>query len=70
MSPTSNRQLDVYAQALLATGMEEREVARAVFYVEHYGFEAMKNDDCVTFDEPSCGDWDCVRPDHQVLVKH
>lgn len=72
-TPASNRRaLESYAAALSATGMEDREVARAYFYAERYGLDSMggEGDGCVTFDEPNCGDWNCVQPGHQVLVKH
>jgi hypothetical protein len=52
---------------LAATGMPEQEVARAYFYAERYGLTALEGEGCVTFGEPSCGDWNCVNPEHQVL---
>lgn len=66
------RRLARYGEALLAKGMEDREVARAVYYVARYGFEALDvasggGRGCVEFDEPNCGDWDCVNPEHQRL---
>lgn len=74
VTPRSTRKaLQRYASTLAATGMDEREVARAYFYAEEYGLNTLTNDNggCMTFDEPNCdGSWDCLRPDHQVLVKH
>jgi len=59
-----------YAEMLAATGMEEREVARAYIYAKRYGLEALDGPGCVTFDEPMCETgWDCLRPDHQRLSK-
>jgi hypothetical protein len=62
-------EVESYAQMLAATGMEEREVARAVFFAQEYGLKALSGPGCVTFDEPSCGSWGCVRPDHQRVSK-
>ena len=58
-----------YAEKLLAAGLPEREAARAYFYVVEYGMEALSTKDnrCVTFTTPTCGDWNCMNPDHQVL---
>jgi hypothetical protein len=58
-----------YAMMLAATGMEEREVARAAYYAQQYGLDALTGPGCVTFDEPSCGSWNCIRPDHQRVSK-
>ena len=65
----SSSALDQYASALTATGMDEREVARAVIYAETYGMDALSGPRCVTFSEPSCNNWNCLRPDHQRLEK-
>jgi hypothetical protein len=57
-----------YAEALIATGMEEREVARAAFYAQVYGLDALTRPDnrCVVFAEPRCeSGWDCLNPEHQ-----
>lgn len=59
--------LEQYVDALLAKGMPNREIARAYCYAERYGLDALSGEGCATFARPSCGDWDCVRPDHQVL---
>lgn len=62
-----NPDVERYASALLATGMEEREVARAAFYVQAYGFASLDSSDCVVFAEPSCKNWNCLNPEHQRL---
>lgn len=59
--------LTEYAQALAATGMPEREVARAYFYAERYGLDALTGPGCIEFGKPTCADWNCVNPEHQVL---
>jgi hypothetical protein len=58
-----------YARLLARTGMEEREVARAYFFVKEFGMERVTSasDACLTFATPSCGDWNCVSPQHQLL---
>ncbi len=62
--------IDAYADALLATGMPEREVARACFYAQHYGLEALnRGGDCLVFAEPTCANWNCLNPEHQVLTE-
>lgn len=38
--------IDAYARRLTATGMPEREVARAVLYVKHFGFDALSGPGC------------------------
>ncbi len=50
--------------------MPEREAARAAFYAKRYGLDALRGegDDCVVFKQPSCGDWNCLNPEHQVLA--
>lgn len=58
---------DEYADALLAAGWPESEVARAYFYVTTFGMKSVSKG-CASFAEPSCGDWNCVKPDHQRLV--
>ena len=63
MTPTE------YAAALEATGMPEREVARAFLFAERYGVDSLAGPGCVTFDEPSCGNWDCLNPEHQRVSK-
>jgi len=67
MGRRRKKELQRYAQMLAASGMDEREVARGFFYAQRYGLEAMESSGCVLFAEPSCGDWDCVNPEHQVL---
>lgn len=62
-------EVEQYANALLATGMEEREVARAAFFVQQYGLASLTGPGCVSFDEPSCANWNCLRPDHQRVSK-
>jgi hypothetical protein len=55
---------------VLATGMEEREVARAYYYAKEYGLDALDPEVpelCSVFKEPTCGSWNCVNPEHQVL---
>lgn len=62
-------EVERYADQLLAAGRDEREVARAAFYAQHYGLEALsRGQGCVVFDTPDCGDWNCLNPEHQVLV--
>jgi len=62
-------EVEMYSMMLAATGMEEREVARAAFYANEYGLDSLRGPGCVTFDEPACGDWNCIRPDHQRVSK-
>ncbi len=61
--------IESYVAALEAKGFPEREVAGAYFYAEEFGLEAMSSGDgsCITFLRPSCLDWNCVRPEHQIL---
>lgn len=69
MNP-EEEQLEQYVDNLLAIGMEEREAARAYFYAQEYGLDALSPEVpemCSVFEEPRCGDWNCVRPDHQIL---
>lgn len=63
------KELRRYARNLARTGMPEREQARDYFYAQHFGLEALTpaDDGCVTFEEPTCGDWNCIKPGHQVL---
>lgn len=59
-----------YAATLMASGMSEREAARAYFYADRYGMSAVSGDDngsCVVFAKPSCGNWNCLNPVHQQL---
>jgi hypothetical protein len=67
--PTFRPEVEQYAVMLAAAGMEDREVARAAFYAEEYGLDALSGPGCVTFDEPSCGNWNCIKPDHQRVSK-
>lgn len=57
-----------YAAMLTAAGRDEREVARCALYAQHYGLERLSRGECVFFDTPDCGDWNCLNPEHQVLV--
>ena len=67
--PEESEALERYANVLEASGMEERDVARAVIYLDHYGMHAMDGiDKCISFDEPSCGNWNCMNPTHQRLI--
>lgn len=59
-----------YHRALVATGMPEREVARAVLYADQFGLDALTGDGCVVFAEPTCGDWNCLNPTHQAFETH
>jgi hypothetical protein len=62
-------EVEEYANRLLQSGMEEREAARAALYAEKYGLESLsRGNDCVVFDEPSCGNWNCLNPEHQCLM--
>lgn len=61
--------LEEYGQLLEASGMPEREQARAYLYAKEYGIEAMNGPGCVIFAEPQCGNWNCMNPRHQVLDK-
>lgn len=61
-----NDEIQDYWERLLAAGVPEREAARACIYAEHKGIEALSVG-CVMFAEPSCGNWNCLNPDHQVL---
>lgn len=64
-------EIENYAVMLHAAGFEDREVARAVAYAEHYGLAALSSteddDRCITFGEPTCANWNCIAPEHQVL---
>lgn len=45
---------------------------RAGIYAETYGLETLDNQGggCVFFDEPDCeAGWNCLNPEHQVVVK-
>jgi hypothetical protein len=59
-----------YAGLLFNSGMEPRECYRAALYAEANGMGSLSPDDdaCVHFDEPTCANWDCLSPDHQVVV--
>lgn len=57
-----------YSDALTATGMDEREVARASLFAAAYGLDALTGDGCVSFKEPSCRNWNCLNPEHQRLA--
>lgn len=62
--------IERYGEMMLASGMDEREVARGVYYAQRYGLAALSGGDdnaCVVFDEPTCGDWNCINPEHQRL---
>ena len=64
-------EIDTYIQQLTATGMPYREAARAGEYARRYGLDAMSaggSDQCLGFDEPDCGDWNCINPEHQRLI--
>ena len=67
---SEDRKLHRYFDMLVASGMDEREATRAVVYAKHYGFKALTppNDECVIFHEPTCANWNCLSPEHQVLV--
>lgn len=56
-----------YGALLTRAGNHPREVDRAVAYVTAYGFEAMDSPGCVVFRTPTCGDWNCINPEHQDL---
>ena len=58
-----------YGARLAAVGTHPREVARAVFYAQAFGLESLTGPECVLFGEPFCGEWNCLSPDHQTLVK-
>ena len=64
-----NKKIERYMTMLSAAGMDDREVTRAGFYAQKYGLKALSNNGnhCVVFTEPTCGDWNCVKPDHQKL---
>lgn len=66
---TMTMSLEQYGELLEHSGMPEREQARAYVYATEYGVEALSGPGCVTFAEPSCGDWNCMNPRHQVLDK-
>lgn len=70
-SLSENRELRRYVESLEAAGTPEREIARAYFYADKHGLAALSNagDGCVYFDIPTCGDWNCISPEHQVVVK-
>ena len=59
--------IDRFYSMLLATGMPEREAARAAIYAQVKGLDALNFGVCVAFDKPNCGDWNCLNPAHQVL---
>lgn len=61
--------IENYHAALLDAGMPEREAARAAVFAMAYGLDALNGPGCVAFDEPSCGDWNCIAPSHQRLSK-
>lgn len=60
--------LEQYGELLERSGMPEREQARAYFYAKEYGVEALGGSGCVGFTEPTCKDWNCINPAHQVLT--
>lgn len=70
-SVSEKKRLNHYAEVLASSQLPEREQARAFFYAEHYGMDSLNNPSggCVVFDAPSCGDWNCVSPEHQIVVK-
>jgi hypothetical protein len=60
-----------YARLLFGSGMDAREAYRAALYAQRFGMAALKPEDpamCVHFDEPSCVNWNCLNPEHQVVV--
>lgn len=59
-----------YAGLLFNSGMEPRECYRAALYAEANGMASLAppGNECVHFDEPTCGEWDCLNPAHQVVV--
>lgn len=59
--------VDRYRDLLRAAGHPEREVSRAVLYVATYGFEALDAPGCSVYRTPTCGDWECISPEHQDL---
>jgi hypothetical protein len=67
--------IGAYADALLAKGVPAREVARAALFAESHGLEALAGPDDasehthVTFAKPTCGNWDCLHPEHQTLTR-
>jgi len=52
---------------LLALGIAEREAVRAGLYVDAFGTQALTGDQHAVFQQPTCGNWNCLKPDHQVL---
>lgn len=68
-SVSDKRNLQRYFDTLTASGMEEREVARAYLYAECFGLEMLTpmDDRCVIFDIPDCDDWNCLNPTHQII---
>jgi hypothetical protein len=65
MSRTVRRWFDRY----LSAGFDDREAARAAYFIGRYGPRALDGPGCVTFEEPSCRDWNCIKPDHQRVGK-
>ena len=68
--PHRTTEVDRYVASLLAAALPEREAARAGLFAQEMGFDAMVPgaDGCVVFDEPSCGNWNCLSPGHQRFV--
>lgn len=60
-------EIERYVQSLTDAGMPEREIARAFFYADKYGLDALRGEFCDEFAEPKCGDWNCLNPEHQKL---
>jgi hypothetical protein len=61
-----SHKIENYMAMLKATGMPDREVARAGLYAERYGLAALSGEGCTVFAEPTCETgWNCLEPGHQ-----
>lgn len=58
-----------YAARMAAAGFSEREVARGFYFVQRYGVDSLAGPGHVSFDKPSCGNWNCLNPEHQRVSK-
>lgn len=57
------------AEALMASGAPEREITRYLIFTGANGEQAMDlGADCVFFAPVSCGDDNCLNPEHQRLT--
>lgn len=66
-------QFDIVKYMREFLGITDRDEARLWLYVNTYPpkpgdmMYGLIEDDCIVFDTPNCGNWDCIKPDCQVL---